>query len=615
MRPCTDIPGSWKLFIAWRYEFSPEGLVKTSSEESWQNPYATYRKKPFTGNFATGLLIVLVIAQFFFNVREEKLNQVKVEASEASLAIVPFTNNTGDAEKDFIGIGFASEVGTSLAVSKEFDFISSLQATLKYQGTHDSPSKIGNELGVTHLITGMYQTAGPDIHVLVELVEVATDRVIWNLPIRSKFEDAFKIQTDIAAEVMKRFEVNKAVEKNLTSNMEAYALFSRIENEDDIIGSGTPIEALEALPTYKRVIAMDSTFVDAWVAAIVSQTFYHTNFPDDTVVTPEKIEPYLNYVNEHFPDAWQKDLANGIYHYQVLKEFDTALEFLFAALEKNPESRRANSFVSYVYKRRFDNKTAIKYLTKAIQIRPAYVVSWNELVQNFRLLGDHENEGKACLMIYNLNKNNMFQLINFKRRHNDLESLPPAIKQAMGKTYIADSLLFRRKLNELIQFADTVSIDTTFSALSKLYYSALANNLLKNDELARTQASEYLSILEKDDEARAPFIGGFGFARRSMEALSGIPPKPYSGRKGQDMFVRLRERGDELVFLTMNGRYEEATAKLREINEEHPQIASYNWVRNSPTFDRIKQEHPAFNDAVNNLKIPIYSPVEEIIKL
>jgi hypothetical protein len=81
------------------------------------------------------------------------------------------------------------------------------------------------------------------------------------------------------------------------------------------------------------------------------------------------------------------------------------------------------------------------------------------------------------------------------------------------------------------------------------------------------------------------------------------------------MFVRLRERGDELVFLTMNGRYEEATAKLREINEEHPQIASYNWVRNSPTFDRIKQEHPAFNDAVNNLKIPIYSPVEEIIKL
>ena len=47
------------LYIAWNYERSPEGFVRTSSKESWQNPYSASQRKPLTGKFIiVGLVLV-----------------------------------------------------------------------------------------------------------------------------------------------------------------------------------------------------------------------------------------------------------------------------------------------------------------------------------------------------------------------------------------------------------------------------------------------------------------------------------------------------------------------------------------------------------------------------
>jgi hypothetical protein len=39
------------MYLAWKYERSPKGFVKTTSQQSWQNPYGAGQRKPGTGNF------------------------------------------------------------------------------------------------------------------------------------------------------------------------------------------------------------------------------------------------------------------------------------------------------------------------------------------------------------------------------------------------------------------------------------------------------------------------------------------------------------------------------------------------------------------------------------
>jgi len=67
------------MYLAWNYENSPDGFVRTTSKESWQNPLKDNQRKPFTGNsIIAGLLVVLIGVIIY-----PRLTSSKVENTEA----------------------------------------------------------------------------------------------------------------------------------------------------------------------------------------------------------------------------------------------------------------------------------------------------------------------------------------------------------------------------------------------------------------------------------------------------------------------------------------------------------------------------------------------------
>jgi len=55
------------LLLAWKYELSPEGFVRTSSKESWENPYPIKKRKPFTSTFIIILLVLIIVIILILN--------------------------------------------------------------------------------------------------------------------------------------------------------------------------------------------------------------------------------------------------------------------------------------------------------------------------------------------------------------------------------------------------------------------------------------------------------------------------------------------------------------------------------------------------------------------
>ena len=54
------------LFLAWNYERSPEGFVRTSSRESWQNPLKPSQRKPLTGSLVISGLLIVIVAMYVY---------------------------------------------------------------------------------------------------------------------------------------------------------------------------------------------------------------------------------------------------------------------------------------------------------------------------------------------------------------------------------------------------------------------------------------------------------------------------------------------------------------------------------------------------------------------
>ena len=87
------------VILAWIFEMSPDGIVRTGSKKASDNPYTERRKKPLTSTVAIVVLLLLVAGQFvYFSFLRKPANEVQAASSSSlslpsnSIAVLPFVN-------------------------------------------------------------------------------------------------------------------------------------------------------------------------------------------------------------------------------------------------------------------------------------------------------------------------------------------------------------------------------------------------------------------------------------------------------------------------------------------------------------------------------------------
>jgi len=136
----------------------------------------------------------------------EALTSIVAGNSQPSLAVLPFTNATGDAEQEYFGDGLADEIIVRLAQLPRVRVIARTSA-FAFKGQTIDVRRIAESLGVDHVLEGTVRTAGSRIRVTTQLLEAASGSTIWSQSYDQDAADVFSVQEEIARAISESLRV------------------------------------------------------------------------------------------------------------------------------------------------------------------------------------------------------------------------------------------------------------------------------------------------------------------------------------------------------------------------------------------------------------------------
>ena len=118
-------------------------------------------------------------------------------SDKPSIAVLAFTNMSGDEEQEYFSDGIAEDIITLLSRSREL-FVIARNSSFTYKGRAVDVKQIGRELGVRYVLEGSVRRAGERVRITSQLVKAETGNHIWAERYDRALTDVFAVQDEIS---------------------------------------------------------------------------------------------------------------------------------------------------------------------------------------------------------------------------------------------------------------------------------------------------------------------------------------------------------------------------------------------------------------------------------
>jgi adenylate cyclase len=190
-----------------------------------------------------------------------------------SVAVLPFTNMSGDSEQEFLADGIAEDVITALSRYPSL-FVIARNSCFTYKGRAVDVKQVGRDLGVRYVLEGSVRKAGNRIRVTAQLVEAQTGNHVWAERYDRDLADIFAVQDEITeaatiavAPAIADAERQRAMRK-APESLDVWAAFQRGLWH---LSKATPDDDAIAQDLFRQSIDLDPTFAGSYSALALVQ--------------------------------------------------------------------------------------------------------------------------------------------------------------------------------------------------------------------------------------------------------------------------------------------------------------------------------------------------------
>jgi adenylate cyclase len=303
---------------------------------------------------------------------------------EASIAVLPFVNMSADPEQEYFSDGLSEELLNLLAKIGHLK-VSARTSSFQFKGQNLNISKVGEELGVAHVLEGSVRKAGNRVRITGQLIETVGGFHLWSDTYDRDLDDIFAIQDEISAAIvdaLKEVLIGKtqAPQAERSVNIEAYEYY--------LLARQTAVhqtmEYIDKANEYiDKALALDPSYPPALAQKI---RYIHLksndmgNMGTATVAeTSAQALPYIRRLSEAAPNTSE---AHEVWasHYRLNREIDKAEEEVELALAIDPNSLRALSTRAFIELLKADPfYRPLPHQRYMVEINPLSVVSLGNL--------------------------------------------------------------------------------------------------------------------------------------------------------------------------------------------------------------------------------------------
>ncbi|HYP06602.1 MAG TPA: hypothetical protein VER03_10275, partial [Bryobacteraceae bacterium] len=173
-----------------------------------------------------------------------------------TVAVLPITNNSREAEWDFLCEAITQEVIHALTKVSGLRVVA-WQSAARFTAQQQDVSSIGRQLGVGYVLRGSLRASPTRIRMLAQLVDTSNGEYVWSESYDRDMADVFDVEQDISKAIVRALQTQVGVSRRPTSNPEAYALYLRGRHQS----SKRTLDGLrKAVEHFQSAVGLDPEF-------------------------------------------------------------------------------------------------------------------------------------------------------------------------------------------------------------------------------------------------------------------------------------------------------------------------------------------------------------------
>lgn len=517
---------------------------------------ATANVKPSKSRQAllvAALALVTILAVGYYVLKPDVQS---ADELESSIAVLPFTNLSQDANQDYLSAGFTSEVNHQLSKIESLSVVSQTM-TGQLVSQQKSSTEIAEELDVNYILEGTIQSAGERTRLIAYLTRMTDNEMIWSEEFDLNEVNLIDAQIQVSSGIAEKLPLNVSerkisqIQKIPTSNPLAYEFYLKALDSYHDFAWFSNLEDNETTIRYlEQALSHDPNFAQAYAMLaeiyIGASTIWGTNFKE-----------LSNRSIEYAKKAIQNDsLLPGPYivigKYERIKGIDTWRNWVNRALEIDPKTGLFEFYSDYYTKGDYIN--AFEYATLKLKRDPKSPLGYFALATIHSDLGNFERSLEIWNHFLDKGIKSNFIIGNMLNDYNSTSQTDKAVSIIKNLVAPRDSLIGSLWMGTAYFFARNWKV-------AEKYY--LARDYLDMDYA--------LIHLNTGREASAIKLFEDAIERRNASILEG----PWVIRDLSRMYAAM-------------GDFEKSYEYLNELDNRGD--VHYPFLHVDPFFDRIRNE-------------------------
>lgn len=263
------------LLFSWVFELTPEGLKRDKDVDLSQSVTRQTGKK-----LDRIILVILGLALSYFAVdkflldpvrdakqfetgrREGRMEALVTTFGDRSIAVLPFADMSPQGDQSYLSEGISEELLNLLGSIPEVR-VTSRSSAFSFKGQNLGVPEIARRLNVSYVLDGSVRKAGEQLRISAQLIEADSDTQLWSKKFDRTLENIFKIQDEIASDVVQQIKgtLKITVPQQRQTDAEAYALYLQARHQRRL---GTADGYHESIRLYRQALAIDPDYPPAW---------------------------------------------------------------------------------------------------------------------------------------------------------------------------------------------------------------------------------------------------------------------------------------------------------------------------------------------------------------